>query len=327
VTKSEDHPRSTEASAVEARRRCRANLGPLGIWSPHLQSAELAEARDAACCYEQLGFGTAWFPEARGREAFTLAALLLESTSTLQVATGIANAWARDPVAARAATDLLAEASNGRFVFGVGVSFPELVTAFRKHEFSRPVAFLRSYVQEFDHVELDTPAVRNPAPVLLAALNPRMIEAGGETATGVHTYFVTVEHTSDARDRLGPDPILAAAQAYIPESAGSDLGAAARRYTSHYLALDHHRRNLRRFGWTDADFEAGGSDALLSALVAFGPDEFAIRAQRHLDAGADHVCARIVSDDIHEERDAARLIASVADGLKRNGRSRQSRTG
>ena len=53
-----------------------------------------------------------------------------------------------------------------------------------------------------------------------------------------------------------------------------------------------------RLGFTDEDLLDGGSDRLVDALVAWG-DESALarRVQEHRDAGADHVCVQVLTDD------------------------------
>ncbi|HVS68198.1 MAG TPA: LLM class F420-dependent oxidoreductase, partial [Mycobacteriales bacterium] len=63
-------------------------------------------------------------------------------------------------------------------------------------------------------------------------------------------------------------------------------------------------------GFTDDDFADGGSDRLIDALVAWG-DEAAIaaRVKEHRDAGADHVCIQVVSDDATALRDQWRALA------------------
>ena len=60
-------------------------LGRLGVWYPadRLDGPGLAAlARQV----EELGYGTLWYPEARGYESFTLAAHLLASTTRLKEA-------------------------------------------------------------------------------------------------------------------------------------------------------------------------------------------------------------------------------------------------
>jgi hypothetical protein len=65
-----------------------------------------------------------------------------------------------------------------------------------------------------------------------------------------------------------------------------------------YLRLPNYRTSLERMGFGEADFESGGSDRLVDAIVAWG-DEDAIRARirAHHDAGADHVCIQPLHPD------------------------------
>jgi hypothetical protein len=56
--------------------------------------------------------------------------------------------------------------------------------------------------------------------------------------------------------------------------------------------------NLRRLGFTDADFAGHGSDRLIDALVLHGgPGVIAAGVRAHRDAGADHVGIYPLGDD------------------------------
>ncbi len=67
---------------------------------------------------ERLGYGTLWFAEGLGRESLSLAAYLLSQTQTLTVATGIAVAFSREPIAAANGARALGEMFPGRFILG-----------------------------------------------------------------------------------------------------------------------------------------------------------------------------------------------------------------
>ena len=43
----------------------------------------------------------------------------------------------------------------------------------------------------------------------LAALGPKMLDLSAERSLGAHPYFVPVEHTRAARERLGTGALLA----------------------------------------------------------------------------------------------------------------------
>ena len=64
------------------------------------------------------GFPTLWIPETIGRDPFVTATLLLSATSTLKVATGIANIYARDALTMANTQRSLEEAFPGRFLLG-----------------------------------------------------------------------------------------------------------------------------------------------------------------------------------------------------------------
>ena len=98
-----------------------------------------------------------WLPEAWGREAFTNAGLMLRATSSMIVATGIANIWARDAVAASNAAKTLNAAYDDRFVLGLGVSHRPLVERLRGHEYASPVEAMREYLTAMDAAPMLAP--------------------------------------------------------------------------------------------------------------------------------------------------------------------------
>ncbi len=84
----------------EEREALRTALGRVGVWSFALEAQTAAEEREAAAEIESLGFPAIWVPESvTSREVFSHAAWLLAATEQPVVASGIANIWARDPVA------------------------------------------------------------------------------------------------------------------------------------------------------------------------------------------------------------------------------------
>ncbi len=108
------------------------------------------KVREAASELEDLGSGAIWFGEAMGREALTHAGLLLAATRRIVVATGIANIYARDPMAMASGQKTLAEAYPDRFVLGLGVSHVPLVEQLRGHQYEKPVSRMRAYLDAMD---------------------------------------------------------------------------------------------------------------------------------------------------------------------------------
>jgi hypothetical protein len=84
--------------------------------------------------------------------------------------------------------------------------------------------------------------------------------------------------------------------------------ALGRKYLAVYTRLPNYQRNLRDFGFGDADFLEGGSDALVDALIAWGaPDTLRERIAAHFAAGADHVCIQPLRCDGEPGPDAQLL--------------------
>ena len=290
-------------------------MGRVGIWLgvAALHPAELM--RREAALIEELGFGAIWYGEAVAREAFALGAILLGATRQITVASGIANIWVRDAAAMTNGARALAEAWPDRFVLGIGVSHPPLVNR-RGHRYEQPLTAMREYLDAMERAPYTAPAPAEPAPVVLAALGPKMLELARERSAGAHPYFVTVEHTKRAREILRKEKFLAPEQAVVLAPDRQSARPVGDRYMKTYLALDNYRNNLLRLGWPETDLKAPGSDALFDALVGYGPiDRIRKRVEEHLAAGADHVAVSILMPTPTEPIEGA--LRHLADGVLR----------
>jgi probable F420-dependent oxidoreductase len=270
-------------------------IGKLGVW----MSQEMLSAADAAAQarrVEAWGYGALWQPEAMGRNVLVHSGWILAHTTSLVVATGIANIYGRDPMACAGAQLALAEASNGRFLLGLGVSHMPLVEGVRRHAYGKPVATMREYLTAMAVAPYVAPRPAEKPPTVVAALGPKMLALSAEIADGAHPYNVTPEHTARARGILGPGKLLCPEQMVLLETDPTKARAAARRHLAVYLPLPNYANNWFTLGFTSDDVLNGGSDRLVDAMVAWG-DEGAIRAriQAHWDAGADHVCIQPLS--------------------------------
>ena len=266
------------------------SLGRVGVWSWAPAGAPAAELPQWVAEIEELGYGALWYPEAVGKESLSTGALLLSWSKRLVVASGITNIWARDPMAAMNGARTIGDAFPGRFVLGLGVSHSHVVAS-RGHEYGRPVPTMRAYLDAMEAAVYRGHEPAEPVPIVLAALGPLMLDLARERTAGAHPYFVPVEHTALARERLGPDRKLYVEQAVILEPDDVRARELAREHTSFYLGAENYRNSMLRLGFEEADLDDGGSDRLLERIVAWG-DEGAIRSRvkAHLDAGADHVC-------------------------------------
>lgn len=273
-------------------------LGRVGVWSMQLGRMPAIAVQEAVAGIEALGFRAIWYPETLAKEAMAQAALLLAAGRESVVASGIANIWARDPVAMANGARTLAEAYPGRFMLGIGVGHAR-TAARRGHEYRKPFSTMSAYLEAMAQAPYQGPEPAQAPPVLLAALGPRMLQLAAEHARGAHPYFVPVEHTSFAREVLGSGPLLAPEQGVVLAADAAEARAIAREHTRIYLALENYRNNLLRLGWSESDVAGDGSDALVDAVVAWG-DVSAIQARvaAHFAAGADHVSVQVLNGPV-----------------------------
>ncbi|MFI6602433.1 TIGR03620 family F420-dependent LLM class oxidoreductase [Nonomuraea sp. NPDC050536] len=264
-------------------------LGRVGIWAGEMDRYPAPVPRRVAAAVEDLGYPALWLSETTGREVMAQAALLLSATRRMVVATGTAGIYARDAVTTAAAQRTLAEAFPGRFLLGLGVSHPALVTDVRGHRFGPPVATMRAYLDAMDAAPFGPPI---PAPPrVLAALGPRMLQLAAERASGAHPLGMPVTHTRHARSLLGPRPLLAVTQLAVLDPSRPRAAELARVHAA--AALPNRLTLLRDLGFDDPE---ALDDRLVEALVATGgPEDVARRVAEHLDAGADHVSLHVLT--------------------------------
>jgi probable F420-dependent oxidoreductase len=293
----------------------RERLGPVGLWTGGLDGLPVAEAGAFAAEVERLGAGGLWYGEAYGRESFAQAALCLDATSRLVVGSSIASIYARDALATRGAQATLGARHPGRFVLGLGVSHAPLVERMRGHDYGKPLAAMRGYLDALDQVAPVVVDAAPPRPRLLAALGPRMLELAAEGAGGALPSLTPPEHTAQARDILGSDRLLVVEQG---ASLADDPEEARRRAHTHlevYTGLPNYRTSWTRQGFGDDDYVRGGSDRLKDALVTFGLDATRARIVEHLEAGADQVAVQVLGDHPLDANptDVTRLLESLGD--------------
>ena len=274
----------------------RDRLGPIGVWANWATGVPLEDLLAAVREVEALGFHAFWFAETpRTREAFVQAALILGATERLVVATGITSVYGRDAIAMHAGAAALQEAYPGRFVLGLGVSHAPAVQS-RGHAYGKPVATMRSYLDAMDETAAQD-GTAPPAPRVLAALRPRMLELARDRTAGAHPYFVPVEHSRQAREVLGGGPLLAPEQAVVLGTDPGEARATARAFMQRYLRLPNYRNSLLHLGYAEEELEPQRPlDRVVDDIVAWGDaNALAERVRAHHDAGADHVCVQALA--------------------------------
>jgi len=288
-------------------------LGRLGVWAA-MDVLTAAEGAAFAKQVEGWGYAALWLPESRGRNVLAHSAWLLANTTKLIVAPGIANIYARDPMAMANGQRGLNEQSGGRFLLGLGVSHRPSVEGIRGHVYAKPVATMHAYLEAMKAAPYAAPPPPEPPLTILAALGPRMLRLSAEAADGAHPYNVTPEHTAEARRILGPGKLLCPEIWVLLETDAAKARALGRQALAPYMQLENYVNNWRRLGFGDGDLGGGGSDRFIDANVAWG-EEAALRRrlQEHWDAGADHVCVQSINPD-GSRRPDERVLALLAPG-------------
>lgn len=276
----------------------RVSLGPYGVWLGGLE--HLADpAADERVALSQLdslpAYGSVWTGEGLvGKDIVAQLGIWLAATNRLVVGAGIANVWARCAEAAQAAGATLAEAYPGRFIHGIGIGHP-FQAAHVGANYDSPLAVMRDYLTRMDAEAARSQVGAPPFPRVIAAVGPRMLELAAQQADGAHPYFVPVEHTEDARRRLGPEPLLIPEQSVLVDPDPSALEA-YRASLAIGAQIPPYRANLPRFGLTDHDLDTANDRFLNTVGVAGSPETVADRILAHLRAGADHVLISVFGD-------------------------------
>jgi probable F420-dependent oxidoreductase len=175
-----------------------------------------------ATALEKAGYDGAWVAE-MNNDPFLPLVTAAERTSTLEIGTGIAVAFARSPMTLAQTAYDLQRRSEGRFILGLGSQIKPHITKRFSMPWSSPAARMREMISairtiwdcwdgdgtldfrgDFYQHTLMTPMF-NPGPgpygqpkVFLAAVGDLMTEVAGSVADGIICHgFTTADYVSD----------------------------------------------------------------------------------------------------------------------------------
>jgi probable F420-dependent oxidoreductase len=285
-----------DSDLTSARAALRSKLTPYGLWFPGpALPSDAAGLGELAAELDASPYGAVWLggsPRAdlpRVRE-------LLGGSSRLVVGTSILNIWLTAAADAAPGVAEVRGTYGDRFVLGVGAGHQASTERLTDQRYEKPYSKLAAYLDELDAA---TPAV--PASWrAVAALGPRTVALAGERTLGALPYLTTPEHTREARQILGADPVLVVEQGVVLEENPARAREIAREALAYYVALPNYTNAWRRLGFTEED--VAGSDRLIDAVVAWGsPAAVAARLREHLDGGADQVAVQPLGASKHDE--------------------------
>ncbi|MBS0612474.1 MAG: TIGR03620 family F420-dependent LLM class oxidoreductase [Proteobacteria bacterium] len=288
-------------------------FGRLGVFT-FTDTMNAAQLADLAQRVEGLGYSTLWYPEVFHYETFGVGGYLLSKSRKLIVGSGIANIYARDPAAAAMGHNTLNELYDGRFVLGLGVSHAPLVSGVRGHEYKRPVATMRAYLDGMDGAWNATHTSPAGKQVVLAALGPKMSELAGQRTLGAFPYNVTPQQAATSRNVMGPKAAVICEQKVCLTEDPMLARQVARANLAMYLTLPNYYENWYRLGFNESDLHNGGSDRLMDAMVLWGSAEtIKSKLRAYFDRGADQVVIQPLSSSGRTEPDwkALEALASL----------------
>lgn len=291
-------------------RQTRPDLGKVGIWAVQFLAGDPAYIADSAAELEELGYGTLWFPGGQGGNLDKVFRTILDATQSITAASGILNIWMHEPAETAGWWHGFNAQQQARVMLGLGVGHAIAIG----DAWKKPLEKMATYLDALDAEGV--PAESR----CVAALGPKMLDLAASRSAGSHPYLVPAEHTAIARERMGPDALLAPEQGVIFDTDPASARAKAREQLDTYGQLPNYQNSWKRLGFTQEDIESR-SDRLVDALFAWGtPEKIGERVKEHLDAGADHVCIQVISgapnsNDPEELRQSWRDFAPVIRAL------------
>lgn len=263
------------------------NVGVL--LSQHAYDLDAKALATLASKVEGLGYESVWLLDSFSRDPFLAASFILGNTTKLKVGTGIATVYSRDAMAAVQARETLSEYYPGRFLMGLGAS-NEWIVSMRKGQWAPPVQKMSAYLKEMEEVELAHAKPAELAPLHIAAHAPGLQNLALKHAQGIFTWILPVENVAQARAHVGPDLEVTANFPVILNEDADEARRIGRAFMTHYIPLAYYQAAFAKIGFGSEDFENGGSDRLIDAIVAWGsPDKIKARAEEYVTAGASRI--------------------------------------
>jgi len=213
---------------------------------------------------EEAGFDAIFSAEVNN-DAMATAQLMGAATRRIQVGTWIANIYLRHSYVCAQGAALIADATDGRFILGMGVSHQPVNQALEV-DMIQPISALRRYVIEVrSWLKGEGPATHLPqrpavhgVPLYVAALASPTVELAGELADGIMPFLwpaarVAKSKTWIARGRAkSPDLGKLDITLGLPTFIGEDLEGlrdAARQNLALYTTFPFFQRLFRSSGF------------------------------------------------------------------------------
>jgi 5,10-methylenetetrahydromethanopterin reductase len=324
---------------------------PLGFGIPTLELVSYATAADQAGLHD-ISLG-----ELRGTEAFSLASAFASHTTSIRVETSIVAVVTRSAPLLAMGAATLSQLSGGRFRLGVGAGSP-IVAAWHGTEFTAPVAKVERTIDLVRAALAGerlgdagsfriAPEMEGEVPIVISAMNRRMLTLAGRKADGVILQFCGPREAAEmgaiARDahRTAGNERSFDVMVNVWAYAGQDRSAALRafrREVAPYMAVPPYRTaavtlaSAKEIDAVGEEWKRSGRDAAADLvpqaiadqlLFVLGDDDLAERLATYRAAGCDRV-RFIPLTPVPGDVTNAREVVSRLSELAVSGRSRRA---
>lgn len=269
-------------------------------FSPPLLGFSVRASAELAREAEDLGYTDAWTAETSGPDAFSTAAAVAMTTTSMRIGCAIAPVYSRPPALIAMSALAVQQATDGRFCLGLGVSSPVIVGGWMGQRYEKPLTRMNETLEVVKkalagekvtyHGEtlsvagfrLDGAPIE--VPIYLAALGPKMLELASREADGVALYLATEEGIRIAAKHAPGKEIVERIMA-VPDEPVDEARNFIRWLTAPYLGVEGYNNYLAAQGYEDvakklSDAWAAGDrdaaraaipDELIDKLVLLGP--------------------------------------------------------
>ena len=233
--------------------------GRWGLTLP-LTGVPLAQHGEFVKRAEAAGYTDLWSGETAGPDGFTPLTLSAAWTERMRLGTGIVGVFQRGPALLAQEAAALADASEGRFVLGIGSSSDRIIEGWNQIPFEKPLSKVRETL-EFLKVALQgertasgfkletAPAQR--VPIVLAALRGKMLELAVERADGAFTNFLPLDGLPQVVAPLAdaPDDFELLCRFFCLPGTREEVEPVARYMFSTYITVPVYTEFYKWLGW------------------------------------------------------------------------------
>jgi probable F420-dependent oxidoreductase len=233
--------------------------GRWGLTLP-LTGVPLAQHGEYVKRAEAAGYTDLWSGETAGPDGFTPLALSAAWTERMRLGTGIVGVFQRGPALLAQEAAALSDASEGRFVLGIGSSSDRIIEGWNQIPFEKPLSKVRETL-EFLKVALvgertDTrfKLETKPAyeiPIVLAALRGKMLQLAVEQADGAFTNFLPLDGLPQVVAPLAdaPDDFELLCRFFCLPGTREEVEPVARYMFSTYITVPVYTEFYKWLGW------------------------------------------------------------------------------